>query len=406
MINMVIGNCLLLLNLFVFTNDLLERRFNNKYITPLTILLGVVILTSRSYPSLQLYGTFIMISFYCCFVLFLFNGKILHKFFITVVFVVIASISEIISANILNLLFGLTQSDLNTVLYAFALLLANCLTYALLGIISKCIQLNSKIKLPKSTWLIFALPLSTFLLLISLTEYFETFRNNLLIAPIIVGLLIANFITIYIFFQTINSLELKNQINNMQVKYDTINYLYQNNFNFLHDTIWKLNDIYKDINSNKLENLSSQVEELSDNILKKFNVINTNSSIISSILNYRLNDIIENNIEVKNDIIFTNYSFIPIQQQNELFSIIINNAIDSCLISVLKNKTIILRSEKINSKIILKCLYTFCEEYERVNENRLVQLSAIIKKNYGTIHCQKKENIYELMIAFDDYNQC
>ena len=54
--NMILGNSLLLLNLTYYCNNMLKRRYKNKYVIPAAILLGVLVLVSRSYPSLQLYG--------------------------------------------------------------------------------------------------------------------------------------------------------------------------------------------------------------------------------------------------------------------------------------------------------------------------------------------------------------
>lgn len=402
MINMIIGNLLLLLNLNLFSQELLEQKFKNKWIIPFSILLGVLILASRSYPSLQLYGTFIMLGYYSFFVLMLFNGKITNKIFIISFFVVVISISEILVSNLLNLLFGLLATDLNKPLYTFALLLSNGITYSLLVAIAKFFKLNTRIRLPKSTWIIFALPFSTFLLIISLKDYFETFRNNILVAPILIGLLIANFITIYIFFQTINTLELKSKINSMQVKYDTLNSLYQNNFNFLHDTIWKLNNIYKDVNAKRFDNLPNQVEDLSNNILRKFNVINTNSNIISSILNYRLEEIIINNIDVKTDFIFNDYSFLSIKSQTELFSTIINLAIDSCIDSGIEHANILLRSELINSNILFKCIYSTSSSYQ---EDKLHYCKEIVKQCNGKLlYKHIKPNIFEITVFFSNHN--
>ena len=403
MINMLIGNLLLLLNLSYFSNEMLKLKYKNRIHVIAGVVLGVAILTSRSYPSLQLYGTFIMISYYFLFVFNLYLGTVIQKVLTIFVFVAIASISEVLASNILNLIFDLQSTDLNTFLYTFALVFSNCLTLAMLGIISKYIQLNSKMKLPKTTWLVFALPLTTFLFVISLNEFFEAFRNNVLVAPIILGLLIANFVTIYIFFQTIKTIELKNEIKGMQVKYDTINSLYQNNFDFMHDTIWELNNIYKNIEEKKYEVLSDQLEGLSNNILEKFNVINTNSTIISSCLNYRLGDVTKYNIKVKTDILFNNFSFLSIQTQNELFATLINNAVDSCINTNFDKKNILIKTSLLDSSIMIKCIYSFTKEFDDENIkaiNKIRKLLLTTKSSINTFF--ENENYYEIVIVFND----
>ena len=402
MLNMLVGNFLLLLNLSYFSIEILKPRYKNKVTLIIAIVLGVAILASRSYPSLQLYGTFIMLLFYVVFVFCLFTGSLLKKLFVIIIYVAIISISEILTSNIMNLIFDLSSSDLNTLLYTLALIFSNCLTFAILSIIAKYIQLNSKINLPKSTWLIFALPITTFLFLISLNEYFATFRSNILIAPIVIGLLVTNFVTIYIFFQTIKTMELKNEIKGMQVKYDTINSLYQNNFDFMHDTIWELNHIYKNIQNQDYNSLTNQVEKLSNNILKKFNVINTNSSIVSSSLNYRLGDISHYNIEVKTDIIYNNFSFMSIQAQNELFSSIINNAIDSCIASKFNKSYVLIKSNLINSQIVMQCLYSYSpHEYSKENDLFIKKFNKLVSSIDGKTNYSINDNYFETLVVFN-----
>lgn len=401
MINMLIGNLLLLLNLSCFSTQMLKLKYKNQIIVPLFVILGVAVLSSRSYPSLQLYGTFIMIGYYFLFVFNLYIGTIVQKVLTLFIFVTIASISEVLAANIINLLFDLNSTDLNTLLYTFALFFSNTLTLVMLAIISKYIKLNSKMKLPKSTWLIFALPLTTFLFIINLNEFFETFRNNIFVVPITIGLLIANFVTIYIFFQTIKTFELENEMKGMQVKYDTINTLYQNNFDFMHDTIWKLNNIYKNIEQKEYDGLSEQIEELSNNILKKFNVINTNSTIISSCLNYRLGDIVNYNIQIKTDIIHNNFSFLPIKVQNELFASLINNAVDSCIASKKDKSNILLKTNAIGSNIIIQCVYTYSTEYLNDNVKYIEQIERLLSKSKGNLSSSLNGNNYfDLIIVF------
>ena len=161
--NMILGNSLLLLNLTYLCNNMLKRRYKNKYVIPAAILLGVLVLASRSYPSLQLYGTFIMIGYYILFAMFLYTGKFLKKLTTIIIYLMVATVCEVLASNIMNLLFDLQSSDLNTLIYSIALLLSGTLTFAVLSIAVKLFNLNMKSHLPIYTWLILILPCSTFL---------------------------------------------------------------------------------------------------------------------------------------------------------------------------------------------------------------------------------------------------
>ncbi|WP_071441494.1 ATP-binding protein [Traorella massiliensis] len=404
-INMLIGNLLLLINLTIFSMKVLSIKNINKYLLPVFIFIGIIILSSRSYPSLKLMGTFSMITYYIIFVFLIFTGSPLKKILTLVLFLSIATLSEVLSANIMNLVFGLNENSINTHLYTIALLLSSIVTYTLLNLLSKFINIYIKYQLPKKIWLIFILPLTTILLLINLNEYFSTFRTNALLVPIILGLLIANLITIYVFFQSIKSIQLESEVREIQSKYDTINTLYQNNFDFLHNTIWKLNQIYKKAeNINDLE-LSKEIDELSNDLLKKYNIINTNSSIISSILNYRLNEIIENNILVKCDITYNNFSFLNKKNEIELFATLINNAIDSCLATKKIKKMVLISSNKINQQILIKCIYSYSDSYKDINFNQLSIVGQILETNNGIMNTFKdSDNYLKVIISFNKPN--
>lgn len=308
-------------------------------------------------------------------------------------------------SNLMNLLFHLKASDVNTLLYTLALLCSNAITLAFLSFIVEYFKFSAKYDLPKSTWLIFSLPITTFLLLVNLNDYFETFKNNIMIAPVIVGLLISNIITIYVFFQAIENLSLKNKVKTMQIKYDTINTLYQNNFDFLHDTVRSLNRLSSYLKKEEYNELSNQINQLNTNLLEKFNTINSNSNIISSILTYRLNDIINCGIKVKTDIIFNEFTFLTINEQNDLFSTLINNAIASCELSNKSNRIILLKTNKINSVVIINCLYSFNENGKSVNELQIKQIRKIVEPKSGIVTVSyERKKCCEITITFKQEN--
>ena len=397
--NMILGNTMLLLNLTYFCNNMLKKRYKNPYVIPIAIVLGVLVLASRSYPALQLYGTFIMLGYYCLFTVILYKEKPLKKVVTLIVYFMIITICEVLASNIMNLLFGLLPSDLNTLMYSLALLLSGTLTFAVLSLAVKLMNLNMKSHLPSYTWLILILPFSTFMLIISISDYFETFRNNLMIAPVLIGLLIANFVTLYIFFKTIRSLELENEIKSMQVKYETINMLYQNNFNFLHDTTRKLMRLSSYLSNKNYDELSKQINELSDTMLVQYNTINSNSVIISSILNYRLNDIVSNNIRIKTDILYNDFSFLSAKAQNELFSALVNNAVDSCIHAKSESPAVIIKSNVLDHNVVIQCFYSYTEKYEIENNNNIELIRKHIYEFNGNISSQfNNEGYYDLTI--------
>lgn len=265
--------------------------------------------------------------------------------------------------------------------------------------VAKLVILTTQYNYPKISWMILVLPFSTIVFIFSLSEYFETFRNNYFVAITFMGLFVANFFTIYIFFRTIKAIKLEEEMNHMKMQYATLNSLYQNNFNFLHDTTRKLYHLNEYFTNQNYAELSNQIQELSNQLLSKYNTINSNSSIISSILNYRFEDISAYNIQVKTDIIHNDFSLIRPQQQNELFSLLLNNAIDSCMDYESEDKIIILKS-KIDSKIVITLNYSSSPTRSSINDEIIKKVKNIIDKYNGLMTSDQTNDLFEITIVW------
>lgn len=401
MITMFIGNLLLLTNLTIFANKLLHPKINNMYVIITLILIFSIILSSKSYPFLQEIGTYIMSSCYIIYIFLFYSGKIRTKINTIILFLAFASLSEVFCSNTMNILFNLEQSDLNTYLFLFTLLSSGFLTFIMLHFVAKIVIIITQYNYPKISWLIIILPFSTVVFIFSLSEYFGTFRNNYFVAITFVGLFVANFFTIYIFFKTIKAIELEKEMKQMKMQYDTLNTLYQNNFNFLHDTTRKLYHLNGYLINQNYTELSNQIQDLSAQLLNKYNTINSNSSIISSIINYKFEDIYNYHIQIKTDIIHNDFSFMNIQLQTEFFSLLLNNSIDSCIASNQEHKLIIFKSKKIASKIVISLNYSFDISYSIKNDEIINKVKKIVNKYNGLITYNSENNLCELTIVFN-----
>ena len=132
MLNMIFSNILIFINLTYFSLLITDYRFSKKYLIVIFSIIGILLLSFENYPFNFLYGTLIMIIYYTFFIFLLFTGDMKKKILIITFFLLIATICEVLSANIINLLFGLKASDLNTFLYTITILLSNILTFVLL----------------------------------------------------------------------------------------------------------------------------------------------------------------------------------------------------------------------------------------------------------------------------------
>lgn len=400
MMNMLFGNILLLLNLLYFSSNMMEKRYKNNALFILTIVLSTLFLAVRSYPNMETLGTLVMAVCYLVFVCFFFIGSLQKKLGLILYFVVTSSFSDLIAANIMNLFFDLKSSDINSLLYTFALLLSNVINFGLLFTTCKFFYIKEHISLPKSVYLLFVFPIITLVYLHNLNTHFETFRNDTVSMIFVFGLLISNAIVVYVFYEVIKTIELKKEIKSIKLKYDTLHTLYENNFNFLHDTSRKIDNLYGYLQKNEFDEISHEIESLKLDLLKKFNIINSNSSLVSSILNYRLEDIINYNVVVKTDIFYNDFSFLPINCQLELFSLIINMGIDTCIESKQEKTIFILKVESKGCKVILSFKYT---DTIKTNQDILdlkKQLESIHFDNCSYIDIQKSNGYCQGMMLF------
>ena len=81
-------------------------------------------------------------------------------------------------------------------------------------------------------------------------------------------------------------------------------------------------------------------------------------NILNYIINNNLSKIIENDIDIKTVIEYSDFDNLDYHTQLILFEYIINLSIDSCIQVTSSDKIIIIKSVKTANKIILKILYS------------------------------------------------
>lgn len=335
---------------------------------------------------------------YLIFVFTLFKGTLIKKLFVIIPFILSISISEIISANLMNYLFNLQQQQVNNFAYVIAIILSNILTFIQIMVYIKVIKVDNNLNLPKYAWSVFILPISTLLLLLNFTDYFGLFKSNFLIGVIIIGLFISNLTTIIIFFKVIDSINLENNMRSVKMQLNLLNSQYNANFNFLHDTIRRLMN-FSDLLSNKdFQQLESQITSLNMDLLQKLNIISSNSLLISSMINYRLSEINEYNINIKTVFEFNDYTFLSIDEQNDLFTQLLDIAINSCIKSENTNKNIIIKSKRLDNQIILQVIFT-TSSYDK-SDSIYKKLCQLVKKIKGRISIEKFDNLSTSIIIF------
>lgn len=356
--NMLLSNFLILLNLFYFTKSFLKKASIGHTSFAFFIILSTILLSLINYPSFKLIGTTIMNLIYILFIFILFKGNVYKKLFVFLLFVLTISLSELLITNLMYFSFNLTEHMLDTYIYTIAILFSNLLTFLVLYLLVNFFTLDILSKHTKFMWLSLILPLTTLLFLYNLSNYFDTFKDNITILLVILGLIVSNIISLIAILKDFKRIELSKEIENTRIKYEMLNKQYDVNFYFLHDTIRELTKLTTLMNENNFLDFQKNVIYLHRNLSKSFNSINSNSKILNSLINFRISDITNFNIDVKQLIEYNDFSFISLEDYQYIFSELLNMGIDQCINSKSINPKIIFKTMKVKQQVIIQITFS------------------------------------------------
>ena len=219
--------------------------------------------------------------------------------------------------------------------------------------------------LPKYTWLAFIIPIITIILLLHTDkDYFllyRTSRNGLLIT---IALALSNLIFFIIFILVVNSSSTKQRLLIANQKEELINSKfnllaqhYNYNFKFLHNLLHTCNDLNNEINNSNIEKVKTILNSLSKTAYKEFNAIYSNSFILNYIINNHLNDISENNIDIKTVIEYSEFEKLDFNTQLDLFEFILKLTIQECLEVDDSKRVIIIKTKNRANHIIINIVF-------------------------------------------------
>ena len=292
-------------------------------------------------------------------------------------------LSEILVAFCLNnILFIKITRDTSSRGFIFGTFFSYAILTLFVFIYVKILKYIKSEYLPKYTWLAFILPIITIILLVTMGDYFD------------------------LFMLAINSTNMRHKLQIAKQKeelfnskLDLLSQQYDNNFRFLHNllhTCNQLNSLFKDSNYSEATNV---LNKLSNTAYKEFNAIYSNSYILNYIINNNLSKIIENDIDIKTVIEYSDFDNLDYHTHLILFDYIINLSIDSCIQVTSSDKIIIIKSVKTANKIILKILYSCLS----INESNIKKnINEILLNKYSSLSIKKLNNSYaSILISFD-----
>ena len=141
------------------------------------------------------------------------------------------------------------------------------------------------------------------------------------------------------------------------------------------------------------------LKKLSNTAYKEFNAIYSNSYILNFVINNNLSKVIENDIDIKTVIEYSDFDNLDYHTQLILFEYLINLSITSCIQVTNSDRIIIIKSVKTANKIILKILYSCLS----INESNIKKnINEILLNKYSSLSIKELNNSYaSILISFD-----
>lgn len=390
MFNLILSYSLSLLTLTYLGNSLLKKRYHYRLVQSMIFIFCVFcfFLVLFLYGvEISSYKTYIITVSCLVYLLWVYKDQTIKKLIIFIFFILDDFVSEVLSTICLLLTSVLNEkSTINSFHYTVAVFVSFFFLLSLANVLIKLIKILNWEHIPKYIYIIFILPLSTISLIFCLHNYLYFIINDYIFIIILLGLIVSNYITIYLFLKIVNGIKkmkdldkIKNEKKLLDLKYDIINNQYNSSFYFMHDLIREFMKAEKYLNHNDYETFKSEMIKINRKMLKEFNMINSNSIIISPLLNYNRNDFVENNIEFKAVIEYNDFSFLNTYTQCTLFNMLLDLSINQCKKVIDNDRIIILKTKKLQNNVVIQVIFTHNQPSKELTSS-LVELENLLKK--------------------------
>lgn len=396
MINLFISNTLSLLILTYLGKHFLKLRFKEKYITVFILIFLSFFITLINGINISILSTITITIAFCFYLIVIFVGNFKKYLILFLFFISSHAISEVLSANLMNLIFNLSPNDIYTFKYTFAIIMSSSLSFFMSFLFIKFFKSYHSNQLPNYVCLIFVLPITTMLLILNISDYFDILKSNTILFFILIGLILSNLITIYIFIKFANAAYAENELLKAKkekelsdIKYNFLNEQFSNNYSFLHNTVTSLMKLVdRDDDTQKIK---EKIADVNSRLLYQLNIINSNSSTISPLLNNKSLEIVENEIDFKSVIEYNDFTFIDVYSQRKIFSLLLDIAILQCIKVPKEKRLILLKTKKIGQQLIIQGIFAHADT-DNIVDHKLEELESIVKQVKGDFFF--KMNLY------------
>lgn len=406
MVNIVISNFFYLGIFFVACKKELATKHNN-VLQWIGVLISSVIISAFNIKGPSLVSAFVFLLIFIISGHIFFEASVVKMMVLSVVYFVITMVSELLSSFVVDLIFDLdAQSELYIHKYSIALFISILLCFLLSNELVSfvCNQFEDDY-IPKYVYLVFVLPILTIVLFGNVKDYYSLFNDYKIYVFVLFGLLISNFITIYIFLLSLKSIKWKQKLEISEKekellndKIDLINHDYDNSFIFLHDLLHRCNRLNALVVKNNVKELDKEIQNLYKNCFQKYNMLISNSNALSKVIYLYSSDMIENNITFRSTMEDVEYFNIDNNELISLLSRLLDFAIESCN-RVQNERVIVLSSKRVGGSKIMQIKFSSSKnDLDCLHETKIKQIFEKYKVKYDYSFDEEQELVSLIML--------
>lgn len=395
-INIVLSNFISIGMLTYVCSKFLKYRFDHFYQCANIFLLPYIIICYINKTSLSNVTTVLIFITQYLYLCIQFKDSFIKKLLIFFHYHLIISFSEFITMFIMIQLDKLSSSTpIQSMQYTYALIISNIITITLSLVYIRLYKLYAQLTISKKYWLILLLPSSTLLLIFGIQDYY-LFVNNATLFICFIGFILSNIITMGLYIKSLQSITLQNELTLSQSKNTLLNQHYETNSILLHTILHKCNVVNQYFKDNNIKDAEKVFQELTSITFQEFNNIYTNSTILNSVINSKLDLLNKHRIQIHSSILYNNFNFMKISEQIDFFSLLLDIAIHETIHS--NHHTILLKSTIISNRLIFNI--QFVDNHSNIKNRLDKDLKAIINLYHMKldIHSINKKYISVLCI--------
>lgn len=379
---MIVPTIFNFLFIILFSKNFFKIR-KNYVLQSITILLLSSLIYLCSITGFVIFSKILSISSYILFVVVFFLNSFSYKLSIVMLGYFVIICSEFLSVWFSNTCFkNIVLDRTQTIILLTAT--TQLFNYLIGFFIIRIIQRKKK-----QNFELISIPfIATTFFIISIRDITITITKNPYILFIFIVLILFDIISISeiaSFTYRINAQkeldELKRKDLILKSKYDLLNQNYKTNIKFLHDSLHLYSQLNHLIDNNKIDQAKELIDLTANKSAKDLYQFYTNSPVLSAIILEHQDILQKNNIKVTTTIKNDELDNISLYEKTNLFSILFDCALISCLNSNSKFKSISIKTDKLRNQNIIQVSFSATQDF--LSDVTIINTMKIIRTQYA-----------------------